>query len=80
MYVDCNLLSSGLYLMKYQVSCNQWLIKKISVANNTQAVSSIGGLTPPSKNVSPGYNTKLHMLVRIQFQRFEECGEPLHGY
>ena len=33
---------------------------------------------PPFSKGCPGYDTKLHLMVRLQFWRFGECGVPLN--
>ena len=37
------------------------------------------GLKPHWKGC-PRYNAKLHLIVRLQFQSYAECGVPLHYY
>ena len=32
----------------------------------------------PSQMRCPGYDTKLHLIVRLQFWRSGKCGEPFH--
>ena len=39
----------------------------------------IGGSLQKSKSIEcPGYDTKLHLMVRLQSCSFEECGVPFH--
>ena len=36
------------------------------------------GVSLPAPNECPGYDTKLHLMVRLQLWNFGKCGVPLH--
>ena len=44
----------------------------------TLTVSPVEGGKNPSSQKCPGYDTNLHLMVRLQFWRSEEYGVPLH--
>ena len=58
-----------------------WIMMKGKDLNLTLQPVFSAGLNickTPSKRVCLGYNTKLHLMVRLHFQRSEKWGELFH--